>query len=153
VPLTVPIPGRPLELAHVLFDLNGTLTDRGRLIEGVPDGLARLAGRVTVHLLSADTFETLDEVAARLAIAPQRVTSGEDKRRLIEELGSSACAAVGNGANDVPMLESAALAIAVIGSEGASARALAASDVVCRSIGEALDLLADERALVATLRP
>jgi soluble P-type ATPase len=72
---------------------------------------------------------------------------------VVEELGPPACAAVGNGLNDVPMLEAAALAIAVTGPEGASAPALAAADIVCRSIVEALDLLLDERALVATMRP
>jgi soluble P-type ATPase len=153
VPLTFAIPGRPLELAHVLFDLNGTLTDRGRLIAGVPERLERLREHVTVRLLSADTFGTLPETAATLGLEPRRIVDGDDKRRFVEELGPSTCAAVGNGLNDVPMLEIAALAITVTGPEGASARALAAADVVCCSIVDALDLLLDERALVATLRP
>jgi soluble P-type ATPase len=51
------------------------------------------------------------------------------------------------------MLREAALGIAVIGPEGAAATAIAAADVVCRSIGEALELLLDDQALAATLRP
>ena len=72
--------------------------------------------------------------------------------RIVDRLGAAGCVAIGNGANDVPMLERAALGIAVIGPEGASGRALAAADVVCRSVVEALDLLLDPRLLVATLR-
>jgi soluble P-type ATPase len=51
------------------------------------------------------------------------------------------------------MLEAAALAIAIVGPDGASAHAVAAADIVCASIVQALDLLLDERALIATLRP
>ena len=59
---------------------------------------------------------------------------------------------IGNGANDVLVLEGAALGIAVIGPEGASSAALRAADVVCASIVDALDLLLEPRALTATLR-
>jgi soluble P-type ATPase len=51
------------------------------------------------------------------------------------------------------MLQEAALGIVVIGREGAAAATFAAADVVCRSIGDALELLLDDRALAATLRP
>jgi soluble P-type ATPase len=72
---------------------------------------------------------------------------------LVRELGSRHCAAIGNGANDIDMLHEAALGIAVTGPEGTAAAAVAAADVVCRSIVEALELLLDDRALAATLRP
>jgi soluble P-type ATPase len=51
------------------------------------------------------------------------------------------------------MLAETALGIAVIGGEGAASAAIQAADVVCASIGAALDLLLDEQALGATLRP
>jgi soluble P-type ATPase len=153
LPLTFPVPGRRLVLEHVLLDVNGTLTDRGRLVECVPERLRRLANDVTIQLLSADTFGTLAENAAILNLEARRISSAEDKCLVVEELGARTCAAVGNGLNDVLMLEAAALAIAVVGPEGASPRALAAADIACHSIIEALDLLLDERALVATLRP
>jgi hypothetical protein len=101
---------------------------------------------VTIHLVSADTFGSFAETAAVLGLEAHRIGDGEDKRRVVDELGPPACAAVGNGLNDVPMLEASALAIAVTGPERASGRALAAADIVCRSIVEALDLLLDERA-------
>jgi soluble P-type ATPase len=151
--LAVDIPGRGrLELAHLVLDVNGTLTDRGLLIAGVAERLERIAAHLDVHLLSADTFGTLEGVAHELGAAPTLVSTGEDKARFVAELGPERCAAVGNGANDEAMLASAGLGIAVIGPEGAAAAAVRAADVVCGSILDALDLLLDEKALAATLR-
>jgi len=135
-----------------VLDVNGTLADRGALIGGVAERLARLGGIVQLHLLSADTFGTLGEIATSVGARATIVASGDDKRRLLAELGEDRCAAIGNGANDALMLEAAALGIAVIGPEGAAGAALRAADVACRSILDALDLLLDERALRATLR-
>lgn len=147
------IPGRPLlELEHLLLDLNGTLTDRGALIDGVADRLSRIEPRLALHALSADTFGTLDELAAALRISAHRISSGAEKRQYLESLGPERCVAIGNGTNDVSMLSAAALGIAVIGPEGVSAAALALADIACGSILAALDLLLDERAMIATLR-
>jgi soluble P-type ATPase len=71
---------------------------------------------------------------------------------VLESLGAARSAVIGNGANDADVLAAAALGIAIIGPEGASALALSAADLVCHSITAALDLLADPRALTATLR-
>ena len=151
--LAVDIPGHGrLELEHVLFDVNGTLTDRGVLLDGVTERFVRLREKLRVQLVSADTFGTLVEVAAQLGAECLRAGGGEEKRELVERLGASRCAVVGNGANDAAALRAAALGIAVLGPEGASGEALRAADVVCRSVVEALDLLLHERALVATLR-
>jgi soluble P-type ATPase len=153
VALTIEIPGGPsLELEHLLLDLNGTLTDRGGLIDGVAGRLSGLGRRLELHALSADTFGTLDELAGQLHVAAQRISSGAEKREYLDSLGPQSCAAIGNGTNDISMLSAAALGIAVIGPEGSSMAALAAADVVCRSILDALDLLLDERAVIATLR-
>jgi soluble P-type ATPase len=151
--LTIDIPGRPLlEIEHLVLDLNGTLTNRGGLIDGVAERLSRIERQLNLHALSADTFGTLDELASELHISARRISSGAEKRQFLQALGPSRCAAIGNGTNDVSMLSAAALGIAVIGPEGAGTAALTAADVVCRSILEALDLLLDERAMVATLR-
>jgi soluble P-type ATPase len=154
VTIAVDIPGRaPLLLEHLVLDVNGTLTDRGDLIEGVRDRLAILSARLDVHLLSADTFGTLAEVVEQLGVPAHAISSGGDKAAFVAELGSGECAAIGNGTNDAAMLEAVALGIAVVGPEGAAAPAVMAADVVCRSIVDAFDLLLDERALRATLRP
>lgn len=150
---TIHVPGdADLRLEHLLLDVNGTLTDRGALVDGVAERLAALAGTLEIRLLSADTFGTLADVAGALGARAGLVASGEEKAHVVVELGSARCAAIGNGANDAAMLQEAALGIAVVGREGAAGSAIRAADVVCTSILDALDLLLDERALVATLR-
>jgi P-type E1-E2 ATPase len=153
VTLAIDIPGREVLLQELVLDVNGTLTDRGTLLEGVADRLDAVGARLDVHLVSADTFGTASSLAASLGVTLQRVESGDEKRRFVEELGGERCVAIGNGANDTAMLEIAALGIAIVGPEGAASAAVRAADVVCGSILDALDLLLDERALVATLRP
>lgn len=153
MPLTVAIPGRAaIDVEFLLLDVNGTLSDRGTLIDGVADRLDALRGRLEARLLSADTFGSLDAISRRLALPAHVAPSGADKVAILRELGADRCVAIGNGANDVRLLSEAALGIAVLGPEGASAEALAACDLVCRSILDALDLLCEPRALAATLR-
>ena len=136
-----------------MFDLNGTLTDRGELIDGVSERVRKLSEHFELHLLSADTFGTMAEISRELGLDAVRISTGIEKERFVASLGVGRCAAIGNGHNDELMLRSAALGIAVIGREGASPRAFAAAGLACASILDALDLLLDERALAATLRP
>jgi P-type E1-E2 ATPase len=154
VTLLVEIPGgRRLELDHLVLDVNGTLSDRGALLGGVPERVDRLREVVELHLVSGDTFGTLDALAAELDLPASQVATGEDKLEVVERLGRERCAVVGNGTNDALVLEAAALGIAVVGPEGASGAAVRSADVLCRTVLEALDLLLDPRALRATLRP
>jgi soluble P-type ATPase len=138
---------------HLLLDVNGTLTDSGKLITGVSERLRRLGRDLEVHLLSADTFGTLDAVAAQLHMEGRRAATGGDKSALVAELGADRCAAIGNGRNDAEMLADVRLGICVIGPEGAHRAALDAADVVCASIRAALDMLLNPLVLAATLRP
>lgn len=147
------IPGsRAIELQHLLLDINGTLTDRGELLPGVGERLGRLRADVEIHLLSADTFGTLEQLGKELGVETRRISTGPDKAAAGADLGTEDCAAIGNGRNDVEMLQAVRLGIAVVGPEGTSSEALRAADVVCDSILSALDLLLDPLALAATLR-
>lgn len=151
--LFLDVPGRePFALTHLLLDANGTLTDRKELVDGLGERLAAVRAELEVLILSADTFGTLDAVAATLAVRAERVATGVDKAKIVAAIGPDRCAAIGNGANDAAMLEAAALGIVVVGPEGAAGSAVRAADVVCASILDALDLLLDPQALVATLR-
>ena len=151
--LELEIPGREtLLLEHLVLDVNGTLTNRGVLVDGVTERLARLARTLEVHLLSADTFGTLGTLSGTLGLEGRTITTAEDKARIVRELGTARCVAIGNGRNDADMLAASALGITVIGPEGAAAAALLACDAVAVSIVDALELLLDERALAATLR-
>ncbi|HEY7222000.1 MAG TPA: hypothetical protein VH561_00015 [Micromonosporaceae bacterium] len=93
------------------------------------------------------------EISDLLGVPAYRVSNGQEKAAVAHALGPGLCAAIGNGTNDAALLRSVAVGIAVLGAEGASTQALLAADVVCPSILTALDLVTDERALTATLRP
>ena len=152
--LAIPIPGRDeLRLEHLLLDVNGTLTSRGVLIDGVEPRIESLRELLDIQLVSADTFGTLDDIADRLRVGFVRAGSGEDKLRVLSEWGHDRSAVIGNGSNDVLVLQAAALGFVVLGPEGASGAALRSADVVCASAADALDLLIDPKALSATLRP
>ncbi|NJE48129.1 HAD family hydrolase [Thermococcus sp. 9N3] len=145
------IPGYgKLEFNAVLFDLNGTLGVDGKVSDEVKELLARLADRYTVVVLSADTFGTLEEEFRGLPVRIERVSSGAEKAEIAE--GYAPYVAVGNGNNDVAMLEKAELAFCVIGREGASVDALLASDVIVTDVRDAIEMLLNEKKLIATLR-
>lgn len=144
-----------LRLAHLVLDMNGTLTVAGRWIPGVVERLVKLAETLTVHVLTADTYGVAADRVTGLPITLTVLSpSGEARQKAdyLTELGAPSCVAVGNGRNDVGMLAAAGLAIAVIEGEGCAVEALTAADVVCRSATEALDLLLNPVRLRATLR-
>ncbi len=151
--IVIRLPGGPtLGLEHLLLDVNGTLSDRGTLDDRVAPRVARLRALLAVQLVTADTFGTATGIAQALSVGVSRVNDGGEKRELVERLGADRCAVIGNGANDMLALQAAALGIAIIGREGLSVLALRSADVLCASITDALDLLLDVDALVATLR-
>lgn len=152
----VDIPGwGPVALAHLVLDYNGTLAVDGALRDGVAERLTRLADDLTVHVLTADTFgkvrQGMRHVPCTVTILPvERQDQG--KLDYVRRLGPEATCAMGNGRNDRRMLEAAALGVAVVLAEGAATASLTAADVVCGSIGDALDLLSHPLRLTATLR-
>ncbi len=149
--LAVDVPGRRrLLLRHLALDLNGTLARDGRLLPGVRPRLRRLGRLVEVTVLTADTFGTARSLFAGLPVGLETVRTGADKRRFVS--ARRGVAAVGNGANDLPMMGAADLGIAVVGSEGMAAALARAADVVVVRIEDALDLLLHPRRLAATLR-
>ena len=149
------IPGRRfLELEYLVLDLNGTIALDGEVLAGVPQRLAALSESLTVLMVTADTQGQATAIAEQLRVELALVTPGgeaEQKRALVERLGAEQVVAIGNGANDVGMLQAAALGMAVLGAEGLAGEALQAADVVA-SIHDALDLLLHPQRLAATLR-
>jgi soluble P-type ATPase len=76
----------------------------------------------------------------------------DQKKTVLEGMGNNITATIGNGANDVKMLERACLGIVVLGREGFCADALAASDICVANACIGLDLLLFPKRIVATLR-
>ena len=144
-----------LQLEHVVLDYNGTIAKDGILKEGAKELIHKLCENYTVHIITADTFGSVAAQSEDLDIVLKILTSldhTEEKADYVKALGSRHCAAFGNGNNDSKMLSNAALGVAVMGEEGCAGTTLLASDVVCKSIEEALELLLYPKRLIATLR-
>ena len=155
--IEIDIPGwKSLRLTDLVLDVNGTLTCDGEILDGVSERLALLREDLRLSLLSADTLGRLDQIAAELNVAGTRLDRGESeseqKARFVEALGAAGVVAVGNGANDVGMLRTAGLSIAVLGSEGLSVGLIGVADILAASILDALDMLLTPKRIVATLR-
>lgn len=154
--LTIDIPNsRPLLLEHLVLDYNGTLAVDGELIAGVQQRLAKLKSLLNIHVLTADTHGTVRQKLLTLQTTPYIIGADNQdkaKKEFVAGLGGPTVVAMGNGRNDVLMLETAALGIGILQREGAAAAVLQCADVVCTSIQDALDLLIYPDRLRATLR-
>jgi P-type E1-E2 ATPase len=150
------IPGRdPLQLEHLVCDVNGTLAVDGQLIEGLARQLRSLRDRLTLHLLTADTNRRQEIIDQQLGLTAVRILPGgeaEQKAAYLQNLDPRRVVAIGQGANDAAMLKAAGLGICVLSVEGAAVETLQAADIVVPSIQAALELLERPLRIVATLR-
>lgn len=153
--LTVSIPGREtLELNYLVLDYNGTIAVDGALLPGVADRLAALKNRLEILVLTADTYGTVREQCAPLGVEVRtfpREGAAACKAEIVRELGGGAVC-LGNGFNDIPMFDAAALSVAVLEEEGVCAALLSRADVLVPSAVSGLDLLLRPDRLRATLR-
>lgn len=150
------IPGRGrYEILHLVLDVNGTLARDGQVLAGVCERLDPLRATLDVHLLTADTYGRHSAIEQQLGLPATVIAPGQEsaqKGRYVRQLGAAGVVAIGNGANDVDMLRSAAVGICVLGAEGLAAVAHQAADVLIADVNDALDLLRYPRRLIATLR-
>lgn len=144
-----------ITVRHLLLDYNGTLACDGIMKPGVLEQLETLSKQVTVHVITADTYGSVQKQCDLPCIKIHvigKVQQDIEKLNYLKNLGEKDTIAIGNGLNDALMLNHAALGFALLQEEGCSAKSLFASDVVFKSIYEALDVLLNESRLIATLR-
>ena len=155
--ITLNIPGfnENLAIEHLVLDFNGTLAVDGKLIAGLGEILNDLAQKVTIHILTGNTFGTVKEELINISckvIALPTKNLGKEKENYLQQLNAGAVICIGNGRNDSLILKAAAIGIAVIQKEGAASEAVMAADVICPDIFSALELLNRPLRLIATLR-
>jgi soluble P-type ATPase len=152
------VPGKGiLRFEALLLDLNGTLATDGHILAGVRDRIATLAQVLDIYLVTCDTHGNGARIADELGIRLIRAglpgpEEAETKAQAARSLKPERIIAIGNGDADALMLKESDLAIAVLGDEGLSIKALQQADILVRNICDALDLLQYERRLIATLR-
>ncbi len=124
-------------------------------MDRIPKLLANLRDRLTIHLLTADTYGRQAAIDLMLGMKAIRLHPGGEagqKGEYVRRLGAERVIAIGQGANDAEMLKTAALGIAVLGEEGLAVEALVNAKIVAANIYDALALLEFPSRLVATLR-
>ena len=143
------------QIAHVVFDYNGTLAQDGVLIFGVKEGIKAFSDNVAFHVITADTFgfvkKELSGIDCSITIIPEK-NQAESKLEFIQRLGPDQTLCVGNGANDRLMLEKAAIGIAVLQDEGMAVSSLLAADLVVKNILDVFGFFRTPDRLTATLR-
>ncbi len=154
--ITIEIPPKQkLQLRYLVLDYNGTIAHNGHLITSISPLLKELSKQLKVYVITADTFGTVEAEVAGLGVEVKVLESGDhtqEKADFINQLGADNCIAIGNGNNDAKMLQTAALSMAVIGSEGCALHTLQSADLVVTKIEDALGLILEPKSLIATLR-
>ena len=151
-PVILHMPDGDAAFTTLVLDFTGTLSEGGELIPGVGDRLRSLVSELRIVVLTADTFGTAREALRELPVEVQVIRDGWHKAEVVAAMGPEGVIAIGNGRNDIPMMEVAGLGMAVVGPEGAAAGLLGCADVVTRDIVNALDLILHPLRLKATLR-
>ncbi len=117
--------------------------------------LTTLRDRLELHLLTADTHGRQELIDRQLDLTAVRIQPGDEGRQkadYVRRLGAERVVAIGQGANDAAMLESAGIGLCVLSKEGTAIEALLAADLVVPDIYAALELIENPLRLVATLR-
>ena len=154
--IRVDIPGTgPVGIQHVIFDYNGTIAVDGNLLDGVRPAMSRLVHLLDFHVVTADTFGSVQAQLDGIKADVVRISNQDQDRKKLEVLkriGTDTTMAVGNGVNDALMLKHAVLGVAVLGEEGMALPALIAADVMIRQIQDLFAFLENPKRLIATLR-
>lgn len=150
------IPGRKdIEIENIVFDYNGTIAVNGKLINGVSKLINELSNQVNIYILTADTYGTVEkeclDINGNLLTFPKE-NAGESKRDIVRNLDGKKTLCLGNGFNDIPMFEEAALSIAIIEGEGASGKLISKADIVVRDIIDGINIVLNRNMVKATLR-
>jgi soluble P-type ATPase len=134
----------------VVFDLNGTLAVDGKVDEEIKELLNELNKKYDIVVLTADTFGTIKKEFEGYNIVIEIIKNTEEKMNKAKEYAPYI--GVGNGNNDIDMLKNAELGITIIGKEGCSVKTLLSADIVVNNITDAINLLLNEKRMIATLR-
>jgi len=148
-------PGQePLEIEFILIDFEGTLAFDKRVHPKAKDKINLLSKRTKIYILTKGDQELVSEVLRKVKAEVIYLKEGESsqgKLNLLRQLGANNTVAIGNGADDAPLLEEAGLGICVISKEGTTGEAMQKADVVVSNILDALDFLLKPLRQKATL--
>jgi soluble P-type ATPase len=142
------------EIDFILIDFDGTLASDRRVHPKIKDKINLLSKRTEIYILTKKEKGLVEEALKKVKAEIIYLIEGEatqQKLDLLRQLGATKTVAIGNGADDAPMLEEAGLGICIMSKEGTSAEVLKKADVVFMDILDALDFLLKPLRQKATL--
>jgi soluble P-type ATPase len=143
-----------LEIEFILIDFAGTLASDRRVHPKAKDKINLLSKRTKIYILTVEEKERVEEVLKKLKAEIVYLRKGESSQKkldLLRQLGPARTVAIGNGVDDVPVIEEAGLGVCVLDKEGTSSEAMKKADVVFMNILDALDFLLKPLRQKATL--
>lgn len=154
--IEIKISGRfDLSIENIVFDYNGTIAADGKIPETTKEKISLLCNMANVYVLTADTYGSAASECCGLDLKLKtfpKDNAADFKAEIVDELVGNKTICFGNGYNDIKMFETAALSIAVLGSEGLCTGLLKEADILVKSIEDGINLLLNTNALIATLR-
>ncbi len=110
----------PLEIDFILLDFEGTLASDRRVHPKAKDRINLLSKRTKIYILTKEEKILMEEVLKKVKADIIYLMEGEasqQKLDLLRQLGASRTVAIGNGVDDVPMIEASPLAIFIFFSQ------------------------------------
>lgn len=144
---------KTLVIRTIFLDLNGTLTQKGRMPKGVRSRIRKLKSMgINCVLISGDQRGNASQFAESLGIELIIAKNSADKAKVVAGHGPETSVAIGNARIDSGMFKKAAISIATLQSEGIHASIIKDVDIIVPSVVDALDLFIDTDSLAATLK-
>jgi soluble P-type ATPase len=147
----IPAKGQ-IEIDTLVFDLNGTLSVHGVLVDGVSKRIEELKAKgYRIVLVTGDIRGNAGKISQELGIELRIATKSEDKAIEMQKLGKN-CAAIGNARLDIGLYQHAKIRIATLQAEGIHTGIMPYIDIIVTSVNDALDLFLKPESLIGTLR-
>jgi soluble P-type ATPase len=138
-------PGQePLEIEFIMLNFEGSLATDQRVHPKAKDKINLLSKRAKIFVFTTGEKARVSEVLRNVKAEVIYLKEGEASRGkldLLQHLGPHRAVAIGNGMNDMEMIEHSGLGIGVMSREGTLAEVIGKADLVFMTILDALDFL------------
>jgi len=142
-----------IEINTIVLDFNGTLSVRGKIVDGAKERLATLKKLgINIILFTGDQRGNALDLCNELDIELKKTVNQKEKEQFFLELDTEHSAAIGNARIDNGKFRHAKLSIATLQAEGIHTGIIEHVDIIVPNINDALDLFIDSNSLKATMR-
>ncbi len=147
------VQGKIYEINTIVFDLNGVLSVRGKIVKGVKERIKKLKKMgFNMHIFTGNQRGTANKISKELGIPFIVTKNSKEKKKELKKLNKKKCAVIGNSRIDSGMLKIARISIMTLQAEGIHVGALKNADILSPSINDAIDMFIEKNILISTLK-